>query len=235
MKILSLMILLLAASVLIVYGEEITLLGVPIYAQESDAVIPVWVKGVASFWVQDEITDTEFIEAMEFLIETKIIEIPGYGKITSEINIPIPSPEIENSIAVIDPPVEILITVTTDKKSYQSGDIIIISGTTLNDTQDKITTVVVNPEGMIVTIAQIKPNSDASYSTTFSTSSWMMSGEYEFRVQQGSQKISTTINFVWNGVIPEPEPTPVPEPEPIPEPSPEPEPDPKYSDHHHLR
>ena len=48
------------------------------YAQ-SDPIpndpIPKWIKGVASFWVEDKITDAEFIEALEFLINQNIIKI----------------------------------------------------------------------------------------------------------------------------------------------------------------
>lgn len=46
------------------------------YAQETDKVeIPSWVKGVANFWVEDKINDLEFAEALEFLIDSKIIEL----------------------------------------------------------------------------------------------------------------------------------------------------------------
>ena len=43
-----------------------------VYAEES---IPAWVRGVAGFWVEDKITDAEFIEALEFLIESDIIKV----------------------------------------------------------------------------------------------------------------------------------------------------------------
>ena len=40
----------------------------------ADDDIPAWVKGVAGFWAEDKITDKEFIEALEFLIESDIIQ-----------------------------------------------------------------------------------------------------------------------------------------------------------------
>ena len=38
-------------------------------------VIPDWVKRIAEFWVQDKITDTDFGEALGFLIDREIINI----------------------------------------------------------------------------------------------------------------------------------------------------------------
>lgn len=45
-----------------------------IQAQES-VEIPIWVKGVANFWVEDKIDDGEFAEALEFLIDNNIIQL----------------------------------------------------------------------------------------------------------------------------------------------------------------
>lgn len=54
----------------------IILISIPgVLAQSDTAVIPVWIKGVANFWVEGEINDVVFIDALEFLIESNIIEI----------------------------------------------------------------------------------------------------------------------------------------------------------------
>ena len=45
------------------------------FAYSQTDSIPAWVKGVAGFWAQDEITDREFIKALEFLIESNIIHV----------------------------------------------------------------------------------------------------------------------------------------------------------------
>ena len=42
-----------------------------IFAQED--TIPDWVKGIAGWWSEDKISESEFINAMEFLITQKII------------------------------------------------------------------------------------------------------------------------------------------------------------------
>lgn len=43
------------------------------YGQSQD--IPEWVKGVAGFWAEGKITDLEFTEAIEFLIDQNIISV----------------------------------------------------------------------------------------------------------------------------------------------------------------
>jgi hypothetical protein len=53
----------------------ILLIPVSIYAQETTTEIPVWVKGVANFWVDGNINDAEFGEAITFLIEQGIFKI----------------------------------------------------------------------------------------------------------------------------------------------------------------
>jgi len=42
---------------------------------QSQADIPAWVKGVANFWVDGNISDSEFGESISFLIEQKIIQV----------------------------------------------------------------------------------------------------------------------------------------------------------------
>ena len=44
------------------------------YAQESNE-IPKWVKASAEWWANDKISDDEYIEALEFLIDSNIIQL----------------------------------------------------------------------------------------------------------------------------------------------------------------
>ncbi len=48
--------------------------------------IPAWVKGVANFWVEGNISDSEFGESISFLIEQNIIqvEMPDNGEWKAE-------------------------------------------------------------------------------------------------------------------------------------------------------
>ena len=71
---------------------------------------------------------------------------------------------------------------------------------------------IVSPEGNIVTIQQILPDSSGNYSTTVKAGGTMnSSGEYEIRAQYGAQKITSTFSFISGDapvkVTPTPEPT----------------------------
>ena len=93
---------------------------------------------------------------------------------------------------------------------------------------------VVSPDGNIVTIAQVLPESSGSYTTTLKAGGTMSnSGEYEIRSQYGAQKITTTFLYSWwhcsscntrTSATPEPVATPEPTPEPVATPEPTPEP-----------
>lgn len=50
------------------------LLLIPVYA-ETENPIPSWIKAVANAWGTDQITDSEYRDAMGFLIEQGIIQI----------------------------------------------------------------------------------------------------------------------------------------------------------------
>ncbi len=69
------------------------LIVIPVTISAQSTEIPAWVKGVANFWAEGNITDNEFGEAITFLIEQEIIkvEIP-----TKE------SPELQNRITQLE-------------------------------------------------------------------------------------------------------------------------------------
>ena len=54
-----------------------------IYAQ-SQYEIPAWVKGIAGFWAEDKITDSEFGEGLSFLIDNGIIKVPLIEELKQE-------------------------------------------------------------------------------------------------------------------------------------------------------
>jgi len=52
-------------------------LGFSLNASAEEGLIPSWIKNTVSFWVEDEVSDTEFVNAMQFLIKEEIIEVPS--------------------------------------------------------------------------------------------------------------------------------------------------------------
>jgi len=100
-----------------------------------------------------------------------------------------------------DPP----ITVTTDAASYETGEMINVSGSVSDyDESDPfknfdMTLKLVAPNGNIVTISQIPLNSDGSYSTYIPAQGplWKYDGDYTVYVSHGSDKnASTTFTFI---------------------------------------
>ena len=55
-----------------------------IFAQSSYE-IPAWVKGIAGFWAEGNISDAEFGEGLTFLIDSGIIEIPKIVELENKI------------------------------------------------------------------------------------------------------------------------------------------------------
>ncbi len=54
-------------------------IGIPSFTQNVSAEtksVPSWIKNTASFWVDGNVSDTEFLSAMEFLIKNGIIQVP---------------------------------------------------------------------------------------------------------------------------------------------------------------
>ena len=93
------------------------------------------------------------------------------------------------------------LSVSTDSSSYTTGSSIVISGfvKTLSEFEQPVTVMVVSPDGNIVTIQQILPDSLGNYSTTVTAGGTMNSnGEYEIRAQYGVNQITSTFDFTRN-------------------------------------
>ena len=49
-----------------------------IFAQE-ESKIPVWIKTAISFWVDDQISDEEFLKAIEYFVENEMIHVSAHN------------------------------------------------------------------------------------------------------------------------------------------------------------
>ncbi|MGI0087680.1 MAG: PEFG-CTERM sorting domain-containing protein [Nitrosotalea sp.] len=126
---------------------------------------------------------------------------------TTPANLPPPSYMITNesggtgSITGMGSPTDV-VTVTTDKSSYNDGDKIMISGSTkdyLGDTP--LTLVLRNPVGNIVTINQIPVGTDKTFSTSLTAGGalWQAAGTYSIYAQFGGPARSATTTFQFSG------------------------------------
>ena len=53
-----------------------------VYAQNEP--LPTWIKNSAGYWANDEVSDTEFLSLIQFLIDKKIITVPDTRQDNSE-------------------------------------------------------------------------------------------------------------------------------------------------------
>lgn len=98
------------------------------------------------------------------------------------------------------------LTVTTDKASYNNGDMIAISGTSQTYLADNVVTLEIkNPIGNIVKIDQINMGTDKTFSdnATATGALWQQAGTYTVFVQYGSSLTATT-TFQFSGSAPAP-------------------------------
>ena len=109
------------------------------------------------------------------------------------------------------------LSVSTDASAYTTGNSIVISGfiKDLVEYEQPVVIMIVSPDGNIVTVQQITPDSSGNYSVTVKAGGTMNSnGEFEIRAQYGAQKITNTFDFIATNSISTPEPTPEPTTEP---------------------
>ena len=107
----------------------------------NDNSIPSWVKNLAKFWVNDQISDEQFGSSLEYLIEKQIIQIPIIESLKQE-NANLKKENIslkesytgqnEKPIIKLVPesktPIQKIISVSADKSAYHIGESIRITG-----------------------------------------------------------------------------------------------------------
>ena len=124
--------------VLLSFALSLVILSGVGFAYSQNDTIPTWIKKVAEFWAEDKITDQEFIEALEFMIETKIIKVNDPKIIELEKEILESRQKIESLQSEKSQPKTVepmpqqdkneLAYITVDKQEYGLGDTIKVSG-----------------------------------------------------------------------------------------------------------
>jgi hypothetical protein len=110
-------------------------------------------------------------------------------------------PGTENVNGICETPITGNISVNTESTFYTTGNTIVISGSIQNLTEyeQAVVILIVSPDGNLVSIDQVLPDSSGNYSTTVTAGGTMnSSGEYEVRAQYGASKITRTFDFTRN-------------------------------------
>ena len=83
---------LLFSSIMILIGLSI---GLTINVSAEESIIPSWIKNTAEFWVKGQIGDSEFIQALQYLVKEEILVIPSEQPKNESTLEPIPEPTID--------------------------------------------------------------------------------------------------------------------------------------------
>lgn len=70
----------------IILGMVLVVTAIPLTVSADKEIIPSWIKSTAGFWVNDQISDGEFMDAIEYLIEQGTIQVPRMQLVTPDIN-----------------------------------------------------------------------------------------------------------------------------------------------------
>ena len=112
------------------------------------------------------------------------------------------STEVNSSSQFLNLSSNAVITVTTDKQSYNDGDKIVISGSTRDHlTATSVTIMIRNPVGNLIKVDQIDLASGGLYSTTMTAGGALMqvAGVYQILVQYGDKDKTAQTLFVFTG------------------------------------
>jgi predicted secreted protein with PEFG-CTERM motif len=103
--------------------------------------------------------------------------------------------------AAVDTPVSIW----TDMKTYDHDSVITVQGKVANIRPGvDITIRVTNPLNNVVTVDQLKVNSDGTFQTTFNTSGllWKLNGPYVIKATYGTQEVNNKVIVELTGEMP---------------------------------
>ena len=65
------------ALVIVILGVAISGITISsIFVSAEEGLLPSWIKNTAGFWADDQISDKEFINALQYLVEQSILVIP---------------------------------------------------------------------------------------------------------------------------------------------------------------
>jgi len=85
-----------------------------VFASAEEGLIPGWIKNTANFWVNDQISDREFISALQYLVKEGMLIIPQEGVVTQ------PSPVVTTQPSPVGTtePSSVVTTKPTFTKKY---------------------------------------------------------------------------------------------------------------------
>ena len=151
-------------------------IGLSINASAEEGLIPSWIKNIAGFWSNNQISDSEFIDALQFLVKEGILVIPEPN------NESLPPPPTQSSE----------ISLSLSNSSYEEGETIVISGKVSTIIFDAPMTINIFNQGNLIEIAQLVVAQDGSFTHTILAQGpqWQNEGDYTVRASYGEGNIA---------------------------------------------
>jgi len=109
------------------------------------------------------------------------------------------------SVSPVFAAVETPVSIWTDMPSYDHDSVITVQGKVANIRPGvDITLRVTNPLNNVVTVDQVKVNSDGTFQTTFNTSGllWKLNGPYVIKATYGTQEVNNKVIVELTGEVP---------------------------------
>jgi hypothetical protein len=189
--------------------------------QTSENPISLWIKNVALWWSQGQITDSEFENCIKYLVQIGTIkvypatssssgsvqEIPSWIKdiagwwASNQVSDTYFSSMVQWLMQTqVTPYTEqaVSITINADKPSYSMGDSIVISGTVKPVIAGTtLTFIVLDPNYLLLQAEQIPVSQGGSFESTITTTPyvWKLSGTYTISAQYGTSNVKAQATF----------------------------------------
>jgi len=178
---------------------------------QSQYEIPSWVKGIAGFWAEDKITDSEFGEGLSFLIDNDIIKVPLIQELQNENTLlKTENSELRAKLYPPEPeptPTSTSISVQTDASNYDEGDTIVVSGivSDIIDSKPILIQIIHKESKSIIEIVQVVVAQDGSFTKTVLAErpAWKNTGEYIVKAFYQDQEVQIEFNYTPKTEIPE--------------------------------
>ena len=65
--------------IVLTLGLVLVFSAIPLSINAESELIPDWIKNTAGFWANDQISDVEFMNAIEYLITQGTIQVPNFS------------------------------------------------------------------------------------------------------------------------------------------------------------
>ena len=76
-----------ARKIILLFALVTGIIAFPLAASAQSDAVPAWVKNTAGWWADDQISETEFVNSMEYLIDSGIIDVSSQNFGITELTI----------------------------------------------------------------------------------------------------------------------------------------------------